>query len=426
MIVVRDDHPQPMSTRPEHAGTDAGGPEFVPLADGGTHGPRARVAHGVPFRLVYEHLPSGVLVLDFAGRVVGHNRAAKAIFGEALLREHVRCCDLVGCRRPGTPLEGQCISALALEHPGPLPEMRIDIDQMGGQGESLWVAAAPIGGAEAAVVLQMRAGMAGDRRKRSEPQWMGEPTLRVYTLGRTRVESLEGPMGGEWLAHRPGELLKYLICERGRIVPLEELMEVFWPSAGRGGATNVRQAIHTLRDRLEPSRAKHAPTAFVIAAKSGYELDRSAVWIDAEDFQSSARAGLDALRRHDREMARPALTHAANLYRGEFLADEPYAEWALAERDRMRDLAGQVLRSLADLERSEGHLDGATNQLQRLAEIEPLDLDVQRELLAVLIERGRHQEAARRYEVVRRRYRRAFGEEPDLELGEIGPDAPSP
>jgi len=373
----------------------------------------------VPFRLVFEHLPSGVLVLDFAGRVVGHNRAARAVIGEALEREHLRCCDLFGCRRAGTPLEGACLSALALERPGPLPEMRLDIDDRSGQPAGVWVTAASIGGAEAAVIIQMRTGMSGDRRRRTEPHWQGETQLRVFTLGRTRIESGEGPMGGEWLSHRPGEVLKYLVCERRRIVPLEELVEIFWPQAGRGGVTNVRQAIHTLRDRLEPRRAKHRPSSFIQARKGGYELDESNVWVDAEDFESSARAGLDAVRRSDLEMARPALSRAAALYRGDFLADEPYAEWALVERDRLRELAGQGLRALATLDRDAGRTEEATESLQRLADLEPLDLDAQRELLAVLVERGRHQEAVRRHEVIRRRYRRAFGQDPDLYLDEL-------
>lgn len=401
-----------MSQRSQSLGPDGTGPDLVRKDD-------------LPYELVFERFPSGVLVLDFAGRVVGHNPAARGLIGEALEREGLRCCDVFGCRKPGTALADACISALALERPGPLPEMRIDVETHPGQTVGVWVTAASVGGADAAVVMQLRAGMLGDRRRRTEPHWLGGKSLRIFTLGRTRVESGEGPMGGEWLAHRPGEVLKYLVTERGRIVPLEELVDVFWPQAGRGGATNVRQAIHSLRDRLEPRRPKHGPSNFVQARKGGYELDEESVWIDAEEFESSARAGLDAVRRSDVESARPALARAAVLYRGDFLADEPYAEYALAERDRLRDLAGQVLRALAQVNRDAGALDEATDHLQRVAELEPLDLEAQRELLQVLVDRGRHQEAARRYEVVRRRYRRAFGEDPDLYLTEIVADSPA-
>ena len=394
-----------MNTRSEPPAADAGATESTQAA--------------LPYGQIFDRFPSGVVVLDFARRVVGHNAAARGLLGEALERRPLRCCDLFACGRAGTPLEDACLTALALERVGPLPEMRLDVQVHPGETAGVWVTAASLGGADAAVVLQLRAGMLGDRRRRTEPHWMGSAELRVFTLGRTRIESGEGPMGGEWLAHRPGELLKYLVTERGRTVPLEELVDAFWPHAGRGGATNVRQAVHSLRERLEPKRIKHAPSAFIQARKGGYALDPENVWIDAEDFESTARSGFEALRRGDAETARPAFERASQLYRGDFLADEPYAEYALSERDRLRDLAGQVLRALARMARDRANLEMATEHLQRVAELEPLDLDAQRDLLAILMERGRHQEAMRRFEVVRRRHRKAFGEDPELDLGKL-------
>jgi DNA-binding SARP family transcriptional activator len=66
-----------------------------------------------------------------------------------------------------------------------------------------------------------------------------------------------------------------------------------------------------------------------------------------------------------------------------------------------------------------GELEAASEHLQRLAELEPLDVEAQRQLLTLLLRRGRRSEAARRYEVVCRRFRRAFGEEPSFQLSEL-------
>ena len=369
----------------------------------------------VPYRAVFEFLPSGVLVCDAQGHVTGANLTSRRLLGDVMGREGVRCCDLVGCRKPGTPLASHCITELALSRPEPLPEVRVDIATREGGPASVWVTAAPIGDAESAVILQLRQGVVGDRRRRTEPHWMVGPRLRVFTLGRTRLETGEGPLAGEWLSHRPGEVLKFLICERSRTVTVDEMLETLWPP-GRAAATNVRQAVHTLRDRLEPRRPKHGRSSFVTARKGGYELEAAHIWIDVDDFELSARAGLAAAHASDSEMAEPALARAATLYRGDFLADEPYAEWAFAERDRIRDLAAQTLRALATLRMDGGDLEGAGELLQRLAELEPYDMDAQRDLLALMLRRGRHADAHRRYEVIRRRYRRAFGEDPDLEL----------
>jgi DNA-binding SARP family transcriptional activator len=157
----------------------------------------------------------------------------------------------------------------------------------------------------------------------------------------------------------------------------------------------------------------------VIARTGGYELTPGRVWIDADDFEAHARAGLEALHRGASERADASLTAAAAVYGGDFLADEPYAEWALAERERLRDLAAQVLRGLAGLKLEAGDQESAGEHLQRLAELEPLDLEAQRDLIALMLSRGRHSEALRRYELVRRRYKRTFGTEPGFTLSEL-------
>lgn len=389
----------------------------------GSHGPPppgAGYRGPMPYRAVFEFLPSGVIVVDAGGAVQGANLTARRLLdGDCFERPGLRCCDLLGCRKTGTPLARHCITELALGHDGPLPEVRVDVPGRGGQQGSVWVTAGPIGGSEPNVILQLRPGVVGDRRRRTDPHWIGGPRLRMFVLGRTRIESAEGPLTGEWLGHRPGQLLKYLVAHRERVVAADELIEVFWPASGPRGTTSVRQAIHTLRSRLEPKRERHGASSFVAARSGGYELELSSIWIDADDFEVAARAGLAAAAKGDVETADPALARAVDLYRGDFLSDEPYAEWAFGERDRMRDLAGRALRALAEIRHGAGDLESASGHLHRLAELEPFDMDVQRDLLAILIRRGRHQEAQRRHELVRRRYRRTFGEDPPLSLSEL-------
>src|SRR5688500_11654200 len=130
-----------MTQRSETPGTDATGPDLVRSVQ-------------LPYELVFERFPSGVLIVDFAGRVVRHSPAARVLLGGPLERDALRCCALFGCRKPGTALADQCITALALERPGPLPEMRLDVELHPGQTVGVWVTAASVGGADAAVVMQ--------------------------------------------------------------------------------------------------------------------------------------------------------------------------------------------------------------------------------------------------------------------------------
>jgi DNA-binding SARP family transcriptional activator len=366
-------------------------------------------AEAVAWRAVFAALPAAALVLGPDGRMLYGNPVARVLLGPAA-RAGARCCDLLGCRPPGDGPAAGCVTELVLRGDGPLAERQVVLPD----GAAAWLTASPAGtDGQVVAMLTRLAGPAGLAREDLPPQ------LRVLTLGRTRLERDDGPVAEEWLGHRPGQVLKYLLCERGRVVPHDELIEVFWPDAGRAGASSVRQAIHTLRDRLEPERPRGKPSGYVVARTGGYELAPRRVWIDADDFEAHARTGLDALQRDDVDRARASLAAAARAYAGDFLADEPYAEWALVERGRLRELAAEVLRALAGLAQDAGDEESASEHLLRLAELEPLDLQAQRDLIALMLRRGRHSEALRRYELVRLRYRRAFGVEPGFALADL-------
>jgi DNA-binding SARP family transcriptional activator len=356
--------------------------------------------------VVLEHLPAGVVVLDDEGRVTGANPAAERLLGALPDDGGTGCCELVGCRRPGTPLETRCVAAAVRAGGERIGELLVETP-----GGGAWLSAAPM--ADGGVVLMLRPD--------GDASGEGEGRMRIRVLGPMQLEAGGAVLEGDWLGHRPGQVLKYLVAARGRSVSADELLAVFWPNTGGPpAATNVRQAVHALRDRMEPERERQAPSRYIAGRRGGgYELAGGMVLVDADVFTAAAEAGLTALRHGDVARAETSLTRAAALYRGDFLADEPDAEWALPERARLRSLAGRVLRALAGMRVRAGELDAASEHLQRLAELEPLDVEAQRQLLTLLLRRGRRSEAARRYEVVARRFRRAFGEEPGFELSEL-------
>ena len=245
------------------------------------------------------------------------------------------------------------------------------------------------------------------------------PPLRITTLGSLRLECGGADLGGEWLDHRPGRLRRYLISARGRRAPVEELVDMLWPSSRTQGLTSLRQGVHGLRDRLEPDRQKQTPSRCILARRNAYELNTESIVVDADEFDEEGRCcppDRDAL---ESDVADAHLANAAQLYRDEFLSEERYAEWTINERGRLADLAADVLRALAKSHLEAGEAPSATSALQRLADLEPLDLDAQRDLITLMIRQRRHGEAARRYEQVRRQFTRAFGHEPDFALSDL-------
>lgn len=363
---------------------------------------------------LFEQLPYGLIVTIIGGRVIAHNAAAKNQLGRKLRADTARCCDVLGCGAPGTPLEHACITELALREGLVLPEIRLNLPD---RASAVWVTAAPLRD-PGHVVIHVRPGVRGDRRRRAEPHWISGPQLRIRAFGSLRIDSEAGDLGGEWTHQRAGQLLAYLLCERRRSVRPDEIAEALWPDRTRAVLSTVRYFVHALRDYLEPERAKRQPSAFIAFRGGGYAFNHDAVQIDADEFDREAKAGLLASRRKDPH-AEQRLTAALALNIGDFLADYPYVEWAHTERDRLHVLAIDALRALLEIRRARGEA-GSTLAIQtRLADMDPLDESVHRELIAHHLRNNQPSEALRRYRALGERMHQELGRAPTFSISEL-------
>ena len=324
---------------------------------------------------------------------------------------------MFACRRAGGPCAHGCLVQRASQTGETLPEIRID-SRRNGAISAFWVTVIPLG-LDSGVLLHLRPGDARDRRRRSDPHWIKGPELTIKALGRIRVDSSEGPLGGSWLQQRPGQILKYLVCERDRVVQAEEIAEALWPSSGRQALSSVRHFVHALRDKLEPGRPPRAESTFVVTVRGGYAINRRRVRIDADTYCEAVRDGLAAADRDDAGRAEELLELAISLYRGDLLEDEPYAEWAMPERDRLRAMATDSLRALTHIALERGDHATAVKHLDRLAEFEPFDSDIHKELLRVLLVAGRRSEARRRFSTFSARLSKEFGASPGFALSDL-------
>ena len=376
-----------------------------------------------PAEKLFDAFPHGILLFDRSGELLRANKAAGRFLG-ALRRKPdgraPRCCDLFGCGTPGV-LDGVCLAELAARRARPLPDVRVDLPAPAPAG-AVWVTTAPVGGSPRRFLIEVRPAQPHDRRRRTEPHWMGERYVRVSVLGRSRLASREGPIEGKWLDQRAGQLFKYLICERRGAVDLEAIAAAMWPNEDAHAAGTVRYFIHRLRRHLEPEPPAHGPSSFVIAAEGGYKIS-SAVQVDADEFEAAVRAGLTARAQGRLEAGALELERATAMYGGDFLSELPDAAWAFEERERLRTLAETALRDLVDWGLQRGDVDGALRCLRRLVQLQPFDLDLHRQLLAVCLGCGRRSEAVRRYTSLKSKLRAELDQGLDFELSELTPES---
>jgi DNA-binding SARP family transcriptional activator len=175
------------------------------------------------------------------------------------------------------------------------------------------------------------------------------PTLAVHLLGRFHVR-LDGVAVDDWPSGRGRSLFKYLLVHRDLWPRREVLMEVFWPDSPPAAARNsLNVAVHGLRRALRAA----ADVPVVVLRDGAYRLAEDVrLWVDVDEFERHAAAGRRLEAAGDPAGAIAEYEAAASLYRGDFLADDPYEDWPVLTRERLR------LTHLDDLDRlSRLHFD---------------------------------------------------------------------
>jgi len=278
----------------------------------------------------------------------------------------------------------------------------------------------PVGAARAGVVLAeletgtVSAGLA--TRAAEEAQALGardvatrarallrvadRPEVTVVCLGRFRVDRPSGPVPAQaWQSRKARDLLKLLVCRRGRPIHREQIAEILWPDEEPARTANrLSVALSTVRTILDPEH-RHPPGHCL--RSEGDAVALANVTVDVEVFLESAEAGLALARSGRSRDARRELDAAELAYAGDLFEDDLYSDWAVDLREKARLTYLGVARALADLA-GDDH-EARARYLLRILERDPFDERAHLDLVALLARDGRHGEARRRYRLYCRR-----------------------
>ena len=213
------------------------------------------------------------------------------------------------------------------------------------------------------------------------------PALRVFALGSLRIfrDSKEIETSA-WLRRKSHSLFAYLICERPRRVHKEELIEVLWKNADPDrGLHSLQVVLSDLRATLANGGPRRDGRAFVCRVGEHYSLDVGPTgWVDAETFEAECEAGRQADIGGDAEGALCHLEAADQLYAGDFLAEERFADWAAARRERLSEQHLDALQRLMRLHESAGRLEMAATTAKKLLSADPFNEACYRALMRYL------------------------------------------
>ncbi len=224
----------------------------------------------------------------------------------------------------------------------------------------------------------------------------------------------------EWRTRQTALVLKRLVHDRGRVVPAAELVDAVWPDADdSAGRRSLQTAIKTVRRVLEPGLRDASSSRFVRTEPGGYRFDASGVTVDLDVFARERQIALAAERRSDVAGAIVAFAGVVATYRGDYLADEPYAEWALAARELLREQWLEAVDRLAGLYASSGRHEEAIALAERGLLAEPLHEPLYRSIMRAHVSAGRRAHALATYERCERVLRGGLGVSPDPETAAL-------
>lgn len=212
---------------------------------------------------------------------------------------------------------------------------------------------------------------------------------------------------------RAWRLLEILLTRYGSVVDDDVLIEWLWPEGpGPGAPAQLKVLVHELRRTL--SGGEDPPSRFVVRSGHGYAFDLGAPHrIDTRDFLSLIGWGERLAHLGEVDSALVAYGAAADLYTGDFLADELYADWCASEREDLREHFLTLLRHTATLMLARGDLEGAIGCHRRALRADESLEDSHRELMRLLWEAGRADDARRQYAACREALSRAAWREPE-------------
>jgi DNA-binding SARP family transcriptional activator len=237
------------------------------------------------------------------------------------------------------------------------------------------------------------------------------PVLRIYLTGGLCLLTPDRLIPAERLPRRQGRIaFAYLVSERARPVPRDELAGVLWPESL---PTSSEVALSALVSKLRALLVEAGLDRQVLTAGDGcYRLELPGrTWVDTETAHEAVHEAEPALRVGAHAEAYAPATVAAAILRRPFL---PGAEghWVDRRRDEYRQLLVRALDVLTEVHSWNGEPALAVRVAEQAVALDPFRERGYRQLMQVHHLAGDRAEALRVYERCRQLLAEELGAAP--------------
>ena len=196
------------------------------------------------------------------------------------------------------------------------------------------------------------------------------------------------------------KLLEYILQNRGRQIPQEELLRLLWSESSMGDnpMSSLKTLLHRVRNTLDQLNVEESRQLVLQHAGTYYWNPGVPVWVDTDEFEAIA----ESAKRVDipEEKLNYAL-RAMAMYKGPYLSGNYVGEaWADEPSKRYQQLYLYCYNAAIQILAGESRYDEIVFLSRHAIEIEPSEELYYYNLISALIEKGAWDEALNAYEEV--------------------------
>jgi DNA-binding SARP family transcriptional activator len=212
-------------------------------------------------------------------------------------------------------------------------------------------------------------------------------------------------------------VLKYLLLHHKQYISREMLMDIFWPDAeAKTARNNLNVAIHSLRKSL-----RSIIFLPIISFENGaYRLqDELQIWLDVEEFERCVKSGCRLEAQNQLSSALAEFETAISLYQGDFLEENPYEEWTILDRERLRVAYLESLDHLSQIYFSQERYAACISSCQLILARDRCREDTHRLLMCCYSRQEQYHLAVRQYQICLEALRAELKVKPAMETTQL-------
>lgn len=229
------------------------------------------------------------------------------------------------------------------------------------------------------------------------------PPIRARLLGPVDLRVGDRILApGAWRRRPARRILLMLLGTPGHRLPRDVVLDALWPDHNLDVSLNsLYKVMHTLRRTLQPNLGAGQKSAYVEIGNDWIAIvPHDGLWVDADCFEHLVRQEATGLE------FRETLHAALEFYRGDFMVDEPYADWPITRRESLRAARERAVLNLARIDLEQGDPLASLGHLEALLADDPASEEAHRSIIRALLARGQCAEALQQVERCRLALRR--------------------